>query len=181
MNTIKNIHLLDSILSDKDKERLEAGAALHKRLSNITFKILEIGDKSITVRVVQGKHLSENYADKKTLVIRARELFEKVLPNMKVHPQVITYVANPVTEVDSVWIKKHMDKLGLRVIDLVNATGIDKTNISAWVNGTRPMSQPVKAMFYYFMITRIISPKIDPDALKKAGIKVTESSWGLAA
>jgi DNA-binding transcriptional regulator GbsR (MarR family) len=28
-------------------------------------------------------------------------------------------------------------------------TGIDKSNLSAYVKGLRPMSQPVKAMFFF--------------------------------
>lgn len=35
--------------------------------------------------------------------------------------------------------------------DIMDETGIDKSNVSAWVNGTRTMSQPVRAMFYYYI------------------------------
>jgi hypothetical protein len=154
MNTIKNIHLLE--LSDKDRDKLEAGAALHRKMSNITFKILEVNEKAIVIRAVQGKHLSENYADKKTLVARTRELFEPFLPGKKIHPQVITFEPNPVSEIDALWVKKNMEDLGIRVTDIVNDTGVDKTNISAWANGTRPMSQPVKAMFFnYFNLLKL--------------------------
>jgi len=179
MNTIKNVHLLN--LSDADRQKIEAGAALHLRMSNISFKILEVTEKGIVVRVTQGKHLSENYADKSTLVQRTRELFSKFLPDIKVHPQAIPYKANPVTEIDSVWIKKQMEKYGLRVTDIVEATGIDKTNVSVWVNGTRPMSQPVKALFYYLFAVKRLTKGLDEETLKKAGIKVTESNWGFAA
>jgi hypothetical protein len=152
MNTIKNIHKLDQLgLSGKDKQRLEAGAALHRRMSNITFKILEVTDNAITLSVSQGRHLSANYADKKTLVTRTRELFQRFFPDKKIHPRVFAYEPNPVTLIDSRWVKNQMEDLGLGVTDVVNDTGIDKTNISAWANGTRPMSQPVKAMFYHYL------------------------------
>jgi hypothetical protein len=148
MATIKNIHLLS--VSDTDLKKLEFGAALHKKMSNIEFKILEIKDDSLVIRVSQGKHMSENYADKATLVTRTRELFEPFFAGMKIHPQVNPYEPNPVSKIDSSWIKKQMDSLGLRVTDIVKDTGVDKTNISAWANGKREMSQPVKAMFYHY-------------------------------
>jgi DNA-binding Xre family transcriptional regulator len=43
-----------------------------------------------------------------------------------------------------------MLKKGVKFNDLVTDTGLDKTNISAWVNGKRDMSQIVKAMFYFY-------------------------------
>lgn len=151
MNTIKNMHLFDSIaLSHATRDKLDADAAIHKLESNITYKILEVGDKTLTVRVKQEKNAADNYLDKKTLVSRTRELFGKFLPGWKIHPQVIPFSPNPVSDVDAQWIKKQMDKYDVRVIDLVADTGVDKTNISAWANATRPMSQPVKAMFYYY-------------------------------
>lgn len=128
----------------------DQGETLHKRMSNIEFKILEVEPGSIVIRVSQGKHLSENYADKKTLVNRIRELFQPFLPDHKIHPQASAYEPSPVTRIDSIWVKKQMDILGLRVTDIVHDTGIDKTNISAWANGTRSMSQIVKAMFYHY-------------------------------
>jgi len=148
MATIKNIHLLS--ISDNDLKKLEYGAALHKRMSNIEFKILEVNDDSLVIRVSQGKHMSENYADKATLVTRTRELFEPFFPGVKIHPQANPYEPNPVSKIDSTWIKKQMDVLDLRVTDIVKDTGVDKTNISAWANGKREMSQPVKAMFYHY-------------------------------
>lgn len=47
------------------------------------------------------------------------------------------------------YIREKMFELRLKQVDLVGLTGCDKTNINAWVNGTRGMSQPVKAMFHY--------------------------------
>lgn len=35
--------------------------------------------------------------------------------------------------------------------DIMIDTGIDKTNLSAWLSGARVMSQPVKAMFYFYL------------------------------
>lgn len=159
MNTIKNIHKLEQLLSDNDRHKLEAGAALHRRMSNINFKILEVTDTTIVVQVSQGRHLSGNYADKKTLVTRTRELLHRFFPDRKIHPQAISYIPNPVTQIDAKWVKRQMQDLGLGVTDIVHDTGVDKTNISAWANGTRPMSQPVKAMFFHYFNAFNLRPK----------------------
>jgi hypothetical protein len=148
MNTIKNLHLIN-LPSDK-LAKLDAGASLHEKMSNITFKILEVTEKAITVSVSQGKHLSENYANEKTLINRTHELFDRFFVDAKIQVRAIPYTPNPITEIDAAWVKANMDKLNIRVTDMVNETGIDKTNLSAWATGARPMSQPVKAMFHYY-------------------------------
>ncbi|WP_394803177.1 helix-turn-helix domain-containing protein [Membranihabitans marinus] len=42
-----------------------------------------------------------------------------------------------------------MTKRGINSKELVEMTGINKSNISAWINDIRPMSQPAKALFYF--------------------------------
>ena len=148
MNTIKNIHLLT--LTEAERAKLEYGASMHQRMSNIIFKVLKVTEKAVTIRVQQGKHLSENYADQKRLVDLTKELFQKFILDKEIHPEAIEYSANPITTINSLWIKQEMTMLDIGVKDIVALTGVDKTNISAWANGTRPMSQPVKAMFYYY-------------------------------
>jgi hypothetical protein len=150
MSVIKNIHKIS--LPESQLKKLEHGASLHKRMSNIQFKILEAGPSKLVVRVAQEKHLSGNYADRATLMQRTRELFQAFFPGAKIHPKVIPYEANPVGEIDSFWVKDQMIKNGVTVTKLVKDTDIDKTNISAWVNGVRPMSQPVRSMFYYYFL-----------------------------
>lgn len=149
MTVVKNIHKLG--LSDQDRGTLEAGALLHQRYSNITFKVISADEKELKVQTVQGKHLSENYADVKTLVARTKELFSKFFSGkIHVHPNV--YVENQISLIDGDWVRNRMESLGVKVVDIQKDTGISKANISAWAGGLRPMSQPVKAMFYYYFL-----------------------------
>lgn len=150
MNTVKNLHYLETIADESTTNKIETAAEALRVKSNITFKILEVRKSSIVVRVKQEKHQAEKYVDKKALVSHAREFFEKFLHGWKIHPQAIPYVPNPVSEIDGGWVKRQMEDLDIGVKDIVQDTGVDKTNISAWANSTRPMSQPVKAMFYYY-------------------------------
>jgi hypothetical protein len=150
MSTIKNIGRLSGILPEAAIAKLEAAAALHLRHSNITFKIVDVSDTEIHVRAEQGKTLAENYATTHTLVTRTRELFGNFLPDRTVYTHPVAYSTPIVEVVDPEWLKEKMLTKGVKIKDIVTDTGIDKSNISAWVNGIRPMTQIVKAMFYFY-------------------------------
>lgn len=147
---IKNIHLI-SQLDDLTLEKLTHGALQHQKFSRIVFKILSVDDKSIKIQTSQNKSPHENYADEKTLVERTKELFSRFLPDLKIIVNAAPYKENPTAQVTPEYIRHAMTENQIKVKDIVADTGIDKTNISAWVNGTRDMSQPVKAMFYYYI------------------------------
>lgn len=48
------------------------------------------------------------------------------------------------------FIFQQMQQLGLTKTDLLHDLKADRTNIAAWVSGSRPMSKPVQAMFYWY-------------------------------
>jgi hypothetical protein len=152
--TIKNIHKIAHLLSESDIVKIEKGAALHKRHSSITFKVLTVDDSTITISVIQGKSNSEIYLNAKELIQRAKDLFSKFLPGHKLNIGPIVYTPNPISLIDSKWLNSKMLEHGVRAKDIVNDTGIDKTNVSAWVNDLRPMGQPIKAMFYYYFMLK---------------------------
>lgn len=158
MNTIKNLHKIEHLLTDADIIKLEAGATLHKRHSNIHFKIESINViktvlgplDEINIGVTQDKSSSENYADIKILVDRTKELFQPFLPKYKINVHPKPYSLPDVNIVTDKWVNEQMLHHGIKVKNIAADTGIDRTNISAWINGTRDMSQIVKAMFYYY-------------------------------
>lgn len=150
MNTIKNLHKIADIISPDKLMELDKAANLHLRHSNIEFKIIGVSGNVVTLRTSQGKHISENYATEAVLVTRTKELFERYIPGYVplIHP--VTYKLSAVEIVTPKWIAEKMLKQSLKIKTIQADTGIDKTNLSAWINGVRPMSQPVKAMFYYY-------------------------------
>lgn len=148
---IKNFQKISELIPLEKHNDLDRVANLHLRNSNIEFKVLGVDGMDISVRTTQGKHLSENYADEKTLITRTRELFQRFLPNYTIFTHPVTYKPAIVDVVDPAWIADKMLKFGIRIKDIQVDTGIDKTNLSAWINGLRPMSQPVKAMFYFYL------------------------------
>jgi len=150
-NKIANLALLEAIgLSQEEINKLEYGAAMHRRYSNISFKIKEVTDKQIIIQVIQGRTPSKNYADKQRLIETVHALFDKHAGNRKVIVQPKVYEETPVNEVDASWINDHMLTLGTKLKDIEADTGLNKTQLSALINGNKPISQVTKAMFFYY-------------------------------
>ncbi len=53
------------------------------------------------------------------------------------------------------YLKKELQRRSIRIKDVQIATGLETSSISAWVNGIRPMSNIVKAMFYFYLKSNI--------------------------
>lgn len=149
---IKNIHLLRSILSESAIERLEEGALQFRRFARITFKIIYFKDDTLTIEVRQDKSPAENYLSAADLISRTKDLFSShILPmNIKVNVNATPFREPIVEIVTPEYIRHFMTVYKVKVKELALDTGVDATNISAWMNGVREMSQPVKAMFYYY-------------------------------
>jgi len=151
---IKNIHLVKDLINEADLQKLENGALQHRKFSRITFKVLSVTDKTIKIQAIQGKSPQENYANEETLIQRGKDLFSRFLPDQKIIVNAVTYKDNPTEKVTPEYLRHAMTEYKVKVKDIVADTGIDKTNVSAWVNGTREMSQPVRAMFYYYFLNK---------------------------
>lgn len=149
MSTLKNIHYLKD-LSEQDKNNLDKSAGVYAANANITFKVLKFDDSQLVVEVRQGKNPADKYLQVSDLIKRAKDLFGHFYPGRDIHVRPKPYRRPPVDAVDPDWISRRMNDEGVGIKEIVKFTGIDKSNISAWVNGTRPMSQPVKAMFYLY-------------------------------
>jgi len=151
MSTILNIEKLQDIIDETAINRLDAGAAVHKKQSAIEFNILSVEDNVLTVATEQGKTSSGKYANLKTLVKRTHEVFDSFLPSsIKLEVQPTEYLESPAATVTPEWINKKMLEKEIRIKQIAFDTGIDRTDLSAWINGLRPMSQIVKALFYYY-------------------------------
>lgn len=62
------------------------------------------------------------------------------------------------------WVNDKMFEHNLKQSDICMDTGLNPTNLSAYITGKRPMGQPVKAFFYYFF--KSLSPsKWDSDKM----------------
>lgn len=151
---IINFHRISDLIPADRHGELDKLATMHLRNSNIEFKVVGLNGNEISIRTTQGKHLSENYADEATLRTRTKELFQRFLPDHIIYTHAIPYREAIVEIVTPEWVNVQMLKKKIRIKDISVDTGIDKSNLSAWINGVRPMSQPVKAMFYFYFISK---------------------------
>lgn len=153
MSVIKSIELLSAIISQSSVETLEQRALLHRRFSNIEFKILSVKDGALTIRVVQGKSPSNNQFDGKRLNDIANELFEGVdLPDIKaIYVRPIQYSPSPTEVVNAEWIRQQFERTGISLKQAGIDLGVDPNTLSAYRAGLKPLSGITKAaLFYYF-------------------------------
>jgi hypothetical protein len=151
MGVIRNIDQLTDILSDEAIKRLEAGAKQQKKHNNIEFEILSVNDHVITIGTEQLENSSGNYANFRMLAKRTSDLFGKHLPqSYKLEVQPVEFIVSPSAVVTPEWIGQKMLEKGIRIKQIVFETGINRNNVSDWANGKKPMSQIVKAMFYFY-------------------------------
>ncbi|MGG7665164.1 hypothetical protein [Dyadobacter sp. BHUBP1] len=148
---IKNIHLIKDLTTAENIRKLEIGALQHRKFARITFKVLSVREGTLEIQTIQTKSPHENHASEERLILRTKELFLHFFPDYEIVVTAIPYQGNPTEKVTPEYIREAMNSYDIKVKDIVDETGIDKSNVSAWVNGTRTMSQPVRAMFYYYI------------------------------
>ncbi len=148
MNIIKNIHKLAGIVPEDIIQKLEAGALQHQRYSNITFKIINAYADELHVRAEQGFSAAGNYANQDTLITRIRELFGITGKTIFTHP--VCYQNPEAQTIDHKWIQTQMFELGIKLKTIAEETGIERSNVSGYINGERELTKPVKAMFYFY-------------------------------
>lgn len=146
---IKNINYL-TWLEESEKLRLEQSALAHQRFSNITFKIIAVNENDVTIAIFQGKSFQENHFDIKRLVEIAKENFTPFIVNKKILVQPSPYKPSPVEVVNSEWITAQMSRYHIALKQLAIDTGINKSSLSSVITGQKPLSDPMRAMFYYF-------------------------------
>ena len=108
MNVIKNRRLSESLLSKDQFDRLELGAALHKRHSRIHFKVVEVGEKHIIVQTEQTKSPAKNYLTAQELEERTKALFRSFFPDREIWILANAYVPPKVDDVTPTWLQRKM-------------------------------------------------------------------------
>lgn len=146
---VKNIHLLDW-LSEDDLLKMEHSALAHQRFSRITFKIMSVKDGVVTVLTTQGKSPQDNHVDAKRLVEITKELFAERCNGMVLHVGTVPYVASPTEVVSTDWLRQQMSRHKLALKAMAADTGINKSSLSSVITGDKPLSDPMRAMFYYY-------------------------------
>ena len=153
MKLIKNIHLVEKELNEKDLEHLHQAAYQYARNAGVYFKFHYIKPDEVAIEVKQENPTAgsgEVFAVNKLVAI-GKELTADIFPDRKVHIRPLAYVPPDVDVVTPEWIHKELSRLKLSGVKISRMTGVDRSSISNWISGNRTMSQPVKAMFYYMV------------------------------
>lgn len=153
MGLIKNIHLLEDI-SDKEKVKMEHAALEHNRHNGITFKIVDNKPKSVSIQITQSKNSAGVYHPQKRLIEIVHETYDRFFADKKVHVHAIPFIESPANKVNVEWVNKKMFDAGIKLKDIAADTGIDYTQLSSLVTGDRNLSQPMKALFYYYFLSK---------------------------
>ncbi len=154
MTNIKNLNILSSTFDETVLKELDAAAATHLKQSNIEFTVLSLKENVLTIDTEQGK-TSGNYANFKTLIKRAVEVFNKHLPSgVQLQVNAREFQESAAMVVNPAWIDRQMIEKEVRIKQIAFDTGLDRKDISGWVTGERNMSQIVKAMFYFYFKSR---------------------------
>lgn len=95
----------------------------------------------------------------KQLARRAKEIF----PERHTVPKVVELDTDIVTPE---WVRGRMKELDLYGRDLSRQTTLDEQTVSRLINGKRPMTKAVKALFYYYFLTYELNRKLHPDDFK---------------
>lgn len=144
---IKNLDALTGLTADQ-RSLLEARALQHQRFGNIKFTIINPDDRgTVVVRATQGSNQATVYHTEQRLREIVQETFGDVLP--KVAARVFAYVPGPTAVVSPAWLQART--ASLKTVDMAHDLGIDPAMVSGYVNGSKPMTNTVKAMFYYYL------------------------------
>lgn len=150
MALIKNLHLLEDDLRPGDLDKMEVAASAHQRYSSITFKVVELKPDKVIFQITQGKSAAGNYQNQKRLIEIVHETYDRFFPGRKVQVHAIPFVESPANVVTDKWVNEKMLEKGIKLKQISEETGIDKTQLSSLITGDRPLSQPMKALFWYY-------------------------------
>ncbi len=157
MNIIKNINKLTGF-TQEDLTMMEQAAILHKRYNNITFKIIEVNPKKVIIQAVQGKSATGKYFPQKLLVDIVHETFDRFFKGRTMNVHAVPFQESRVNQVTDAWIRYNMEETGTKLKDIASDTGIDYSHLSSVINGNQELSQPMKAMFYFYFLSRKTQP-----------------------
>ena len=149
-----SIIVLKEFVSIDQYKDLQDKVEILSKFSSIDFDIIRINDESVLIRTTQDKSFTGVYFDNKRLYEITMETFKEILEPRQVQVHTLRQLVSPCDKITPEFVMSIMGKFKIKNKEFETAFGVHKTTISAWVNDLRPMSQPVKAMFYYYFISK---------------------------
>ena len=146
---MKNLDLLP--LSPEVKKRLDELARQYARMAHIVIEIVSFSEGRLIVRAEQKDLVNGQFLSKKELHERVREMFKGEIPeDWKLTASAVNFDRKDIDGITVEWVRKRMEKLGLKAKHLSNYTGIDKCTVSSILSGDKDLTKWHKVALYYF-------------------------------
>lgn len=146
---MKNLELLP--LSAESKKRITEFAKQYQRYGHIAIEIVSYSEGRLIVRAEQKDLVNDKFLTKKELTERVREMFKGEIPDdWKLTVSAVNFDRKDIDAITTEWLKRRMEKLGLKSKHLSNYTGIDKCTVSSILSGEKDLTKWHKVALYYF-------------------------------
>ena len=146
---MKNLEILP--LSAESKKRIEEFALQYQRYAHIAIEIVSYSEGRLIVRAEQKDLVNDKFLSKKELTERVRDMFKDEIPeDWKLTVSAVNFDRKDIDGITLDWIKKRMERLGLKNKHLSNYTGIDKCTVSSILSGDKELTKWHKVALYYF-------------------------------
>jgi hypothetical protein len=117
-------------ISDEKKKRLETARRMYQQYAHVVIEIVSFNDNRLIVRAEQKDLVNDKFLTKKELSQRIRDMFKGEIPDdWKMTVSAVDFDRKDIDSLNLDWIKRRMNKLGLKSKHISNYTGIDKCTI----------------------------------------------------
>lgn len=120
-----------------------------RRYSGVYVYYVRENDNAVYLKAVQKKNHADKYASQKEIADAVKSNFAE-FTDKTIHVGVQLYKVAPVDVVNPEWVKKEMQRKSIRVKHIEADFGIGRAEISAMINGHKPIGQRSKAAFFYY-------------------------------
>lgn len=146
---MKNLELLP--LPAESKKRIDEFARQYQRIGHIFIEIVSYTEGRLIVRAEQKDLINDKFLTKKELTERVREMFKGEIPeDWKLTVSAVNFDRKDIDGISIDWVKRRMERLGLKSKHLSNYTGIDKCTVYSLLSGDKELTKWHKVALYYF-------------------------------
>ena len=154
MKGLENKQLLDNLLSAAELQALERRVLECGKEFDVYFKLVDIGEQALEVRVTQGRRQAEAGFTGKQLADLAKQLFAPFFPGWQIDAGAVVATNIACNVVTPAWIVLQLQKYRVRLHTISKETGIPDNVLRNILHGKGKLTQPLKAMFWYYFRVR---------------------------
>lgn len=137
-----------TFITDEQRDLLIQSARQYKRFSRINIEVVNITERTLSIKIRQMENQTDKYLSEKDLTKRASEVFEDVIP-INYELNIVAVPFKHINKVNLDYINQKKEELGLTDVDLSRLLNIRQENISRLMNGNRGLTKLGEAAFYY--------------------------------